>query len=112
MLTISSEEFRNKWGENIERVLSGVVLMIQRYSRPALVLMPHTRYQSMNEELEALRRFKVATLIRQRADEIRARTDANDSWVSHEELLERLEKSHGPEFIAVITEGLVENVAG
>lgn len=112
MLTISSEEFRNKWGENIERVLSGAVLTILRYGRPALVLIPHTQYQSMHEELEELRRFKVATLIRKRANEIRARTDANDSWVNHEELLERLEKSHGPEYIAAITEGLVDNVAG
>lgn len=112
MFTISSEEFRNKWGENIERVLSGAVLTIPRYSHPALVMMPHAQYQAMNEELAELRRFKVATLIHKRASEIMECNNATGSWISQEELVARLEKTHGPEYITAITEGLTEHVAG
>ncbi len=50
-MQMGSEEFRNNWGENVERVLSGVVITIQRYSRPAMVMMPYTKYKEMADRL-------------------------------------------------------------
>ena len=54
MLTVGSEDFRNNWGENVEKVLSGSAITIQRYSRPAMVIMPHSAYQTMTHRLAEL----------------------------------------------------------
>ena len=50
-MQIGSEEFRNNWGENVERVLSGVVITIQRYSRPVMVMMPYAKYKEVADRL-------------------------------------------------------------
>ena len=60
MLTVGSEDFRNNWGENVDRVLAGAVITIRRYNRPTMVIMPHSEYQKMTQRLAELEEILAA----------------------------------------------------
>lgn len=81
MITVTAEELRNRWGATMERVMAAGTMIIQRYGRPALVLMTYAKYQ----ELEQRARMMDDPCA------VEERNTANGTWISHEELKAKLE---------------------
>jgi prevent-host-death family protein len=52
---MKSDEARLKWRDLIDRALSGVDTIIERYNKPAAVVIPFEDYAALQEELEDLR---------------------------------------------------------
>jgi hypothetical protein len=53
-LTLSSEEFRMRWGETIDKVLRGYQVVVERYKRPSVVVMPYDQHAAMQQRLAEL----------------------------------------------------------
>jgi antitoxin (DNA-binding transcriptional repressor) of toxin-antitoxin stability system len=53
-LTMSSEEFRMRWGESIDKVLRGYQVVIERYKRPTVVMVPYEQHAAMQQRLAEL----------------------------------------------------------
>lgn len=109
-VTVSSEQFRLEWGKTIDRVMSGQEVVIERYNRPSMVLVKYEDHEALRARLAELEKKQLAALLHAHAKEIEERNNANNGWMSHEELVKKLEQSHGPEFIAAIQEGLTTDV--
>lgn len=104
-VTMSSEEARLNWRDAVDTAHTGNPVVIERYNKPVVVMVSHTEWQAQQERLAELEKLALHTLLHRRAKEIIERNDANESWVSHEELLAKLEATHGPEFVAAIHDG-------
>jgi prevent-host-death family protein len=52
---MKSDEARLKWRDLIDRALSGADTVIERYNKPAAVVIPFEDYAALQEELEDLR---------------------------------------------------------
>ena len=96
---MTSEDAHSAWGQTIDIALAQKQAVIQRNRKPVAVLVDY-------EWFEELREFKVKALLRNHAGEIIKRNDANNSWVSFEDLMQTIEETHGPEYIATIKEGI------
>lgn len=101
-VTMSSEEARLNWRDTVDTAHTGNPVVIERYNKPVVVIVSHAEWQAQQKRLAEFEKLAVSTLLHKRAKEIIDRNDADGSWVSHEELLVKLEATHGPELIAAI----------
>lgn len=101
-VTMSSEEARLNWRDTVDTAHTGSPVVIERYNKPVVVMVSHAEWQAQQQRLAELEKLAISTLLHARAQEVIARNDAEDSWVSHEALLAKLEATHGPELIAAI----------
>jgi prevent-host-death family protein len=73
-LTMQSEEARSRFRDILDTTVAGGEVVIERHGKPTAVVISYRRWEQMKaEHLELLQRW---------ADE----ADANDSWVSQEEV--------------------------
>ncbi len=101
-VTMSSEEARLHWRDTVDTAHTGNPVVIERYNKPIVVMISHAAWQAQQERLAQLEKIAMSSWLQTRSQEIIDLNDANNSWVSHEQLLANLEAVHGPEFIAAI----------
>jgi prevent-host-death family protein len=66
---MGAEEVRREWRAVVDSVVAGEDVIVERYSRPTVAVIPYADYEAILEELEDLRAAR-------RADAIR------DAWLS------------------------------
>jgi hypothetical protein len=71
-LTMSSEEFRLNWGNSVHKALSGHQVVIERYGKPALLVLNYEHFQVMQQRLKELEREVAEREFERRFAEIRA----------------------------------------
>lgn len=101
--TVTISELKRGQATVLEKIETNPLLLLQ-LGKPAAVMIAPTQWNQLADELFRLRLHELSR-------KIEARNDANNSWVSHEELMTSLEEKHGPELIAAINERLTDDVA-
>ena len=71
-LTLSSEEFRMRWGETIDKVLRGYQVVVERYKRPSVVVMPYDQHEAMKQRLAELEQAHAEQNFARQFDAIKA----------------------------------------
>ncbi|MEZ4870193.1 MAG: hypothetical protein R3C14_53180 [Caldilineaceae bacterium] len=84
MVTVSSDQFRQEWGKTVDVVLSGKAVMVERYNRPAMVVLKCEYWEDIQVRLAMLDAIM-------EADKVLARPP-DEGWVSNAEMRERMEK--------------------
>lgn len=85
-VTYNSEQARLHWRDLLDAALSGARVIIERYGKPTVVMLSYEEYCALEKR----------AALSDSPDAIEARNDANNSWVSQEEIDEIFADVHHP----------------
>ena len=76
LITYGSEQARLNWRDMLDAALRGTKVIIERYGKPTVVMMSYEEYQELERRAELSDPPSV----------IKARNDAEETWVSQAEI--------------------------
>ena len=92
--TMSSEEVRSEWRNVADTVMSGTVVVMERYGKPLMAMIPYVDYLALQEQLEDLRDLRAAEAAHadykrdpssaRSWEDVKAEWDAEDADATHE----------------------------
>lgn len=91
---MSSEEIRSDWRNVADTVVGGTVVVMVRYGKPLMAIIPYADYLALQEQLEDLRDLRMAEAAyaeykrdpssARSWEEVKAEWDAEDADATHE----------------------------
>ena len=91
---MSSEEIRSDWRNVADTVVGGTVVVMERYGKPLMAIIPYADYLALQEQLEDLRDLRMAEAAYDEYkrdpssarswEEVKAEWDAEDADATHE----------------------------
>jgi hypothetical protein len=86
---MSSEEIRSDWRNVSDAVMGGAIVVMERYGKPLMAMIPYADYIALQEQLEDLRDLRLAEAahaeykrdpsIARSWEEVKAEWDARDA---------------------------------
>lgn len=83
-VTYGSEQARLNWRDILDAALKGTKVIIERYGKPTVVMVSYEKYQELEKRAALADPPSV----------IKARNDANNTWVSQEEIDKKFAHVH------------------